>query len=460
MLTLIGLLATVAASGTHLPALELRSPKLGLSAPLYRLLDEDRPKVSVWTNSTDPYQRGDRVRVYVSAETDAYVTVLRVDTDGRIRMLYPVEPWQDNFVRGGRTFEVLGRDDDNAFDVDDYPGVGYVFAVASADPFSYDQFVRNDHWDYRVIADGRVTGDPYVSLTDFASKITGQDDWDYDITPYYVDKEYEYPRFICYNCHAYASYSYWDPYSEYCPRFRVVVYNDPYYYPYYYGGRRTTVIRPFRPQPRFIFKDNTGGTGTNYVTVLDRRPVRPNGDAGTSFIPDRGRTGADVGGRGSIPTPQGFGQRPMRPTGGGGADPGTRQVQPDVGGIGPMRRPVGGDPGQGQAQGQRPGTGSGGVTPPNVTPHTDPAGGGRRMEPNTPPPQGGNQQPERRVEPRPMPEPRPPERPQPQPRAEPRAEPRRESPPPRMERPATPRPEGRRGGGGGGGGPELRRRRP
>lgn len=445
MLTLIGLLASVAGSATPFPAHGVVAPRLGVNAPLYRLLGDDaRPKVSVWTNSTDPYQRGDRVRVYVSAETDAYVTVLRVDTDGRIRMLYPIEPWQDNFVRGGRTFEVLGRDDDNAFDVDDYPGVGYVFAVASADPFTYDQFVRNDHWDYRGIADGRVTGDPYVTLTDFAGKITGQDDWDYDITPYYVDKAYEYPRFICYNCHAYASYSYWDPYSEYCPRFRVVVYNDPYYYPYYYGGRRTVVIRPIRPQPRFIFKDNAGGGATNYVTNVDRRPIRPTGDGGTNFIPDRGRTGADVGGRGSIPTPQGYGQRPMRPTG-GGANPGTGQVQPDVGGIGSMRRPVAGDQGQ-------TGTPGGAVTP-NVTPRTDP-NTGRRMEPNTPPPQNGNpqqngnQQPQRRVEPRPMPEPRPPER----------AEPRRESPPPRVERPA-PHPEGRRGGGGGGG-PELRRRRP
>jgi hypothetical protein len=447
MLTLLGAVAALVAPPRTLPVPRAAITDRGVA--LYRLLDDDaRPKVSVWTNSTDPYQRGDRVRVYVSAETDAYVTVLRVDTDGRIRVLYPLEPWQDNFVRGGRTFEVLGRDDDNAFDVDDYPGVGYVFAVASADPFSYDPYVRNDHWDYRVIADGRVTGDPYVTLTDFAGKIAGQDDWDYDITPYYVDKQYEYPRFICYNCHAYASYSYWDPYQQYCPRFRVVVYNDPYYYPYYYGGRRTVVVRPIRPQPRFIFKDNTGGGGTNFVTVLDRRPVRPAGDGGQSVIPDRGRTGADVGGRGSIPTPQGFGRRPTRPTG-GETGAGGREVQPDVGGIGSMRRPVTGGQGQGST------TGSGGA------PQTPPGAGGRRMEPNTPPPtQGGSASPERRpdpqpgrtVEPRPMPQPRPPEH-------QPQAEPRREAPPPRMERPA-PRAEGRRGGGGGGGTPELRRRKP
>lgn len=449
MLTLLGVLAAVIATPPRM-IVTPRPPVTDRTIALYRLLDDARPQVSVWTNSTAAYQRGDRVRVYLSAQTDAYVTVLRVDTDGRVRVLYPLEPWQDNFVRGGRTFEVIGRDEDNAFDVDDYPGVGYVFAVASADPFDYDQFVRNDHWDYRAIADGRVTGDPYVTLTDFAAKIAGQDDWDYDITPYYVDKVYQYPRFICYNCHAYASYSYWDPYREYCPRFRVVIYNDPYYYPYYYGGRRTVVIRPFRPQPRFIFKDYSGG-GTNYVTVLDRRPVRPTGTGGQPVVPDRGRTGADFGGRGALPTPQGFGRRPFRP-GTDDAAAGGRQVQPDIGGIGSMRRPASG----GQDQGGAAGPGS------NPQPQ---AGGGRRMEPNTPPPaQGQPATPERRpepenrrpMEPRPMPEPRPP-MPEPRPpERRPQAEPRREAPPPRMERPA-PRNEGRRGGGAT---PELRRRRP
>ena len=28
------------------------------------------------------------------------------------------------------------------------------------------------------------------------------------------------PRFLCYDCHAYASYAYWDPYAYACVRFR------------------------------------------------------------------------------------------------------------------------------------------------------------------------------------------------------------------------------------------------
>ena len=40
-------------------------------------------RVSIWTDHNDsPYRRGDRARVYFQAQTDGYITVLRVDTDG------------------------------------------------------------------------------------------------------------------------------------------------------------------------------------------------------------------------------------------------------------------------------------------------------------------------------------------------------------------------------------------
>ena len=262
-----------------------------------------RPRVEVWTNrGDDPYHTGQSARVYLRADRDAYVTILRVDTDGRVRVLFPREPWEDGFVRGGREFEIQGRHED-AFDIDDYPGVGYVFAVVAADPFDYDPIMTGDHWDYRTIADGRVRGDPYVALTDLAQRIVADQsgDWDYDITPYYVERRYDYPRFLCYDCHSYASYRYWNPYSYSCVRFRIVVFDDPYYYPYrYYGGTRVVFTRPFRPQPRFVFKDRGGVGDDRFVTRERERPLNDNGR--------RGVRGADLGGRGSIPVP-GIGER-------------------------------------------------------------------------------------------------------------------------------------------------------
>ena len=257
----------------------------------------ERQRVSLWTNrDEDPYRRGEQARVYFKAETDGYITVLRVDTDGRIRVLFPREPWEDNYARGGRTFEVLDRDD-RAFTIDDYPGVGYLFAVSSPDPFRFDEFVRGDHWDYRLIADGRVRGDPYVSLTEFASRIAGPGEYDYDIIPYYVEEHYDYPRFVCYDCHSYVSYSYWNPYHYSCSRFRIVIYDDYYYYPYrYYRGRNVVIVRPYRPGPRYVFKDHDGRR--DYVTRERQRPTNEG-----RRVSERDRTSADIGGRGSIPAP-------------------------------------------------------------------------------------------------------------------------------------------------------------
>jgi len=262
-----------------------------------------RPRIELWTNRGDAavYTRGERVRVFFKLDRDAFVTIFRVDTDGRVRVLFPREPWDDNFARGGREFGVEGRSSDDAFAIDDYPGVGYLFAVASADAFTYDAIESGDHWDYRAIADGRVRGDPYVALTDLAQRIEpeGYADWDYDVVSYNVEQHYAYPRFLCYDCHTYVSYPYWDPYNYSCVRFRMFVFDDPWYYPYRYygGGTRVVFVRPYRPQPRFIFKDWAGQQPNRdgFVTRERERPVNDN--------TRRGVTGRDLGGIGIIPPP-------------------------------------------------------------------------------------------------------------------------------------------------------------
>ena len=232
-----------------------------VSTPAVRAPSLYRPRIELWANRGDAavYTRGERARLFFRLDQDAYVTIFRVDTDGRVRVLFPRDPWEDNFARGGRDLEVDGRElGSDAFTIDDYPGVGYLFAVASADAFVYDQIESGDHWDYRAIADGRVRGDPYVAMTDLAQRIVpeGYSDWDYDVISYNVGQHYDYPRFLCYDCHSYVSYSSWDPYYTSCVRFRMFVYDDPWYYPYrYYGGGRVVFVRPYRPQPRFIFKD-------------------------------------------------------------------------------------------------------------------------------------------------------------------------------------------------------------
>ena len=172
--------------------------------------------------------------------------------------------------------------------------MGYLFAIASADPLDFRDITRGDYWDYRLIDGGRIQGDPYVRLTDLAARLAPTGHYDYDIAPYYVDHHYDYPRFVCYDCHAYASYRDWDPYRSSCTRYRVVIRDDPRYYPYRYGGRNVIADRLAHPGPRYVFRD-----------ADPRRPAVTHGasSSGAGSEDDPGRTSDDIGGRGSVPAP-------------------------------------------------------------------------------------------------------------------------------------------------------------
>ncbi len=446
-----------------------------VSTPTVRDPSFYRPRIEIWTNRGDAavYTRGERVRLYFRSDQDAYVTIFRVDTDGRVRVLFPRDPWEDNFARGGRDFEVDGRAlGTDAFTIDDYPGVGYLFAVASADPFVYDQIESGDHWDYRVIADGRVRGDPYVAMTDLAQRIVpdGYADWDYDVISYNVGQHYDYPRFLCYDCHSYVSYSSWDPYYSSCVRFRMFVYDDPWYYPYrYYGGSRVVFVRPYRPQPRFIFKD-WGSDRPSREGFVSRERERPANDNTR-----RGVTGRDIGGLGSVPPPN-VRERRNRPgddrnnggddRGNNGNDRGNRgnngnddrgnRGHDDRGNRGHDDRGNRGHDDRGNRGNDNRGKPSDRpmVLPPIEQPRVEPRrveprrDEPRRVEPRVVEPRSEPRRVEPRNEPRNEPrseprraEPRNEPRSQPQPRAEPRRDPPRESPKPRDE-------------------PEVRRRKP
>src|SRR4029077_9501139 len=93
-----------------------------VSTPAVRAPSLYRPRIELWANRGDAavYTRGERVQLFFRLDQDAYVTIFRVDTDGRVRVLFPRDPWEDNFARGGREYEVQGRSDQDAFYIVDY----------------------------------------------------------------------------------------------------------------------------------------------------------------------------------------------------------------------------------------------------------------------------------------------------------------------------------------------------
>jgi len=124
------------------------------------------PAVHVWLNSDGQFTRGDYARVYLGTADDGYVVVLRADDQGRIRVLYPIDPTDDDFVHATDKLEIRGPDNRKAFLVDDRNGGGLVMAAYSQEPFTFDGFVRNGHWDLTTLSPAGAKRDPEAAVMD------------------------------------------------------------------------------------------------------------------------------------------------------------------------------------------------------------------------------------------------------------------------------------------------------
>lgn len=266
-------------------------------------------------------ERGEQVRIYYRTTVDAYVSIFNIDTNGTVRLVFPRSPDEGHYVRGGYDYRLLFPGSEY-WSVDDHPGMGYFFAVASPQPFEFGDIEYSFYdrgWDLTQIGQSVYT-DPYVAMDDYVAALIP--DWEYvpyalDFATYQVGSSaHDYPRFLCYECHGFRPYTVWNPYLYECTSYRVVVYTDPWYYPSYrYRGDRVVYTRPPRPgTPRFEFKERVDGDrpDVEYVTrpvVADRPGVpgdpalrRSARDAETVAAPV---VGDDAGGGSRSATPRG-----------------------------------------------------------------------------------------------------------------------------------------------------------
>jgi uncharacterized membrane protein YgcG len=270
-------------------------------------ITRDDPPIRVWISNDRRFLSGDRAKVQVRTEYDGYLIVLHVDPEGRLRVLFPLDPDKDNFVRGGKKYEVRGRGGREAFEVDG-TGRGTVYSAVSRDPFRFDEFTLTDHWDYRALAPARLGNDPEPELNDLVHRMA-QSSFDYDLLTYevlgrstyasdYPSRYYgsvyddDWCSFSCgrpyfgrssfslslfygrpYRRYYYDPYFYaydpfynpffYDPYyyaPAYSPRYvyprRYYGYHDPYYY-----DRYRAYDRPYTP---YRFRGSNEGSTAGY----------------------------------------------------------------------------------------------------------------------------------------------------------------------------------------------------
>lgn len=260
----------------------------------------------------DQFDPGDRARVYVQSAQDGYLVVLHADPEGRIRVLFPLDPTDDDFVRGGKKFEVRGRSDRDAFQVEGDEGSGTVLAAVSPDAYDFGAYTTNEHWDFRALggASGSVRDDPLARLLDVVQKMSGDSAgrFDYDDATYVANSREIAARY------GYGS-GYYPHFGFYYNPFFNPFCADPFYgwsascyafgygfgyrgYGYGYGfGFGFPIFRPYRPYRPYIFSSLPGPRFAQPRLVIPaNRPSRyipvqprPRGDLSTGFSnPGRG----------------------------------------------------------------------------------------------------------------------------------------------------------------------------
>ncbi len=138
----------------------------GIVAPVL-LTAQRAPNVDVWFDQGNEFDRGQPGRVMYSGDAGSYVTVLRVNADGRVTVLSPSQP-------NSRSRYGAGRDGTGIpFRADPNDGVGYVFAVASRTPFDFRNYRgTGNRWDMGTLGE-RSGVDPFEIVDRFARSSVG-----------------------------------------------------------------------------------------------------------------------------------------------------------------------------------------------------------------------------------------------------------------------------------------------
>ena len=144
------------------------------------------PPIQLTLNSGGNYAPGALVNVRVETADDGYLIVFRVDGDGRVRVLFPLDPDADAFVRGGKEYELRGRADRSTFLADDRGGTGMIYAALAHQSYNVRDFSANGHWDYDALRLRDSTTDAENDLTSIVGRLTGRARFDYDAIGYRV----------------------------------------------------------------------------------------------------------------------------------------------------------------------------------------------------------------------------------------------------------------------------------
>ena len=201
----------------------LLSSIFSAATPIVAPPDPSDVPVRLYLSGDRRFEPGDKARVLVEAGETGFLLVLHYDTEGRVRILFPLDPRDDAQVYGGRRYEVKDRRERESFRAGQ-PGAGFIFVALAPEPWRWEEFSRRGNWDYDRLALDPETDDAERDLVHLLESLAPAEGFDYDVIEYFV-QDVEVIR------HDYRGYYprpiYWGGGPIYC---------DPLWYTYGCGG--------------------------------------------------------------------------------------------------------------------------------------------------------------------------------------------------------------------------------
>ena len=117
-----------------------KSVSIGLTAdPLVTIanLKQDKPafNIDIWTNKKR-YRLGEEIRFYFRSDQDCYLTLVDYEPNGKVKVLFPNQFFQDNFVKGGKTYIIPGKEYGFKLTIEPPTGTERIKAIATTNPLS------------------------------------------------------------------------------------------------------------------------------------------------------------------------------------------------------------------------------------------------------------------------------------------------------------------------------------
>ena len=199
--------------------------------------DELMVSVRVAGGNGSVLEPGERVKLTFQTNRDAYVVLYNIDSDGFVNLLYPRDG-KPRRVEGNKINFLPEAGSGLQWVIEGSTGVEYIHAVAVTDRAAIKEqelYYLVQNRDQAEEKRFRIEGDPFLSFNMIDEEIIG-DAREHppasDYTYFYINREVDYPRYLCSKCHAPGKLT--DPYNMDCPEIVVERYthDDDVAYPY------------------------------------------------------------------------------------------------------------------------------------------------------------------------------------------------------------------------------------